>query len=100
MNSIERERNVHLKLERSRKLSVEIGREEKKGCDGSVTGVGRCCEPRVIIERSRPFNMAVRMTSIDQCKNIMHLEGQCPDAAYRVQVYQRCPAGSQERHDS
>jgi hypothetical protein len=42
-----------LKLERSRKLSVDIAREEKKGCDGSVAGVGRCCEPRVIIERSK-----------------------------------------------
>jgi hypothetical protein len=34
-------------------LSVDIGREEKKGCDGNVAGVGRCCEPRVIIERRR-----------------------------------------------
>ena len=29
------------KLVRSRKLSVDIGNEEKKGWDGSVDGVGR-----------------------------------------------------------
>jgi hypothetical protein len=62
MNEIFSSLDFVLKLERSKKLSVDIGREEKKGCDGSVTGVGRCCEPRVIIERSRAFNEMVRIT--------------------------------------
>jgi hypothetical protein len=35
-------RDLVEKLARSRKLRVDIGREEKKGCDGSVDGVGRC----------------------------------------------------------
>jgi hypothetical protein len=30
-----------VKLLRSRKLSVEIGSEEKNGCEGSADGVGR-----------------------------------------------------------
>lgn len=49
-----------VKLERSRKLSVDIGREEKKGCEGSVDGVGRSSPRRVISDRMRAEEVSKR----------------------------------------
>jgi hypothetical protein len=63
-----------LKLDRSRKLSVDIAREEKKGCDGRVTGVGRCCEPRVTRERSKAFKGMVRVFPMDSCNAVCTLK--------------------------
>lgn len=48
-----------VKLERSRKFSVEMGSEEKKECDGRVSGVGRELEYRVIKDRRSPENDAI-----------------------------------------
>lgn len=42
-----------VKLDRSRKFRVEMGREEKNGCEGSVDGVGRSSPRRVISDRMR-----------------------------------------------
>jgi hypothetical protein len=42
-----------VKLERSKKLRVDIAMEEKNGCEGSVAGVGRLFECRVISDRSK-----------------------------------------------
>ena len=46
-------RDLVLKLDRSRKFSVDIGSDEKNGWEGSVVGVGRCCDPRVTSDRSK-----------------------------------------------
>ena len=43
MNEIFSSRDFAAKFERSRKFSVDIGREEKNACDGSVVGEGRFC---------------------------------------------------------
>lgn len=43
-----------VKFDRSKKLSVEIGKEEKNGWEGSVVGVGRLLACRVMSDRSRP----------------------------------------------
>jgi len=40
------------KLDRSKKLRVEIGNDEKKGCDGSEAGVSLFCGCRVTNEAS------------------------------------------------
>jgi hypothetical protein len=42
-----------VKLDRSKKLSVEIGKDEKNGYDGNVDGVGRLSACRVIKDRKR-----------------------------------------------
>jgi hypothetical protein len=42
-----------VKLLRSKKLSVEIGSEEKKGREGSADGVGRDVAWRVIRDRNK-----------------------------------------------
>jgi hypothetical protein len=54
MNEIFSSRVLAVKLDRSRKFKVEIGREEKKGCDGRVSGVGRELGCRVINDRRSP----------------------------------------------
>lgn len=41
INEIFSSRVLAVKLERSKKFKVEIGNEEKKGCVGSVSVVGR-----------------------------------------------------------
>ncbi len=51
MKDIFSSRVLAVKLERSRKFKVEIGREEKNGWDGRVLGLGRFVACRVIIER-------------------------------------------------
>ena len=53
MNETFSSRVFAVKFERSRKFSVDIGRDEKKGCDGSVDGVGRLFPCRVIKSRKR-----------------------------------------------
>ena len=53
INEIFSSRVFAVKLERSRKFKVEMGREEKKGWVGRVSGVGRELECRVINERRR-----------------------------------------------
>lgn len=45
-------RDFAAKFDRSRKLSVDIGSDEKNACDGSVDGDGRLWECRVM----RVFN--------------------------------------------
>lgn len=52
MNDIFSSLVFEVKLERSRKFSVEIGSDEKKELVGSDVGVGRLFACRVIIERS------------------------------------------------
>lgn len=59
MKEIFSSRVFAVKLERSRKFKVEMGSEEKKGCDGRVSGVGRELECRVIRERRSPENDAM-----------------------------------------
>lgn len=54
MNDIFSSLVFDVKLERSRKLRVEIGSDEKNGCDGSVEGVGLLFAWRVIRDRKRP----------------------------------------------
>jgi hypothetical protein len=56
MNEIFSSRVFAVKLERSRKFKVEMGREEKKECDGRVSGVGRELGRRVINDRRSPEN--------------------------------------------
>jgi hypothetical protein len=51
MNEIFSSLVLAVKLERSRKLRVEIGRDEKKGWEGNVDGVGRSSPRRVIRDR-------------------------------------------------
>ena len=99
INAIFSSRDFVLKTVRSRKLSVDIGREEKKGWDGSVTGVGRCCDPRVIIERSKAFKKTVRINRTDLC-HIVYLEGQCPDVPSLEQVCRHYHADPRGCHDS
>ena len=41
MNEIFSSRDLAAKVDRSRKLSVEMGREEKNACEGRVVGEGR-----------------------------------------------------------
>lgn len=53
MNDIFSSRVLDVKFDLSRKLRVEMGREEKNEWDGSVVGVGRLFECRVIKDRSR-----------------------------------------------
>ena len=48
MNDIFSSRDFEAKFDRSRKLSVEIERDEKKGCEGKDDGPGRLCGCRVI----------------------------------------------------
>lgn len=62
INEIFSSRVFAVKLERSRKFKVEMGREEKKECDGRVSGVGRESGCRVINERSRPENGAITIS--------------------------------------
>lgn len=52
MNDIFSSLVLAVKLDLSKKLRVEIGREEKKGWEGRVVGVGRLLECRVIKDRS------------------------------------------------
>ena len=52
MNDIFSSLDFAAKLDRSKKLSVEIGNEEKNAWDGRELGVGRLCECRVIREAS------------------------------------------------
>lgn len=59
MKEIFSSRVFAVKLERSRKFKVEMGSEEKKGCDGRVSSVGRELECRVIRERRSPENDAM-----------------------------------------
>ena len=59
MKEIFSSRVFAVKLERSRKFKVEMGSEEKKGCDGRVSGVGRELEYRVIRDRRSPENNAM-----------------------------------------
>jgi hypothetical protein len=54
MNDIFSSLVFEVKFDRSKKLRVEIGREEKNGWDGRVAGVGLLVACRVIRERSRP----------------------------------------------
>jgi hypothetical protein len=49
-------RDFEVKLERSRKLSVETGNELKNGYDSKVVGVGRELAWRVINERIRSYD--------------------------------------------
>ena len=51
MNEIFSSLVLAVKLERSRKLRVDIGRDEKKGWEGRVDGVGRSSPRRVIRDR-------------------------------------------------
>jgi hypothetical protein len=46
-----------VKFDRSRKFKVEMGNEEKNGCEGSVVGVGRLVDCRVIRDRRRTERM-------------------------------------------
>jgi hypothetical protein len=52
MNDIFSSLDFAAKLDRSRKLSVEIGNDEKNAWDGRELGVGRLCGCRVIREAS------------------------------------------------
>jgi hypothetical protein len=52
MNDIFSSLDFAAKLDRSKKLSVEIGNDEKNEWDGRELGVGRLCECRVIREAS------------------------------------------------
>ena len=61
MNEIFSSRVFAVKLERSRKFKVEMGREEKKGCDGRVSGVGRELGRRVINDRRSAENDRMSM---------------------------------------
>jgi len=51
MNEIFSSRVLAVKFDLSRKVKVEIGNEEKKGSEGSVSGVGLEPYCRVIRER-------------------------------------------------
>ena len=53
MNDIFSSRVLVVKLERSRKLRVDIGSDEKKESDGKVDGVGRLSGERVRSDRKR-----------------------------------------------
>ena len=53
MNDIFSSRVLEVKLDRSRKLRVDIGSELKKGCAGRVAGVGRPLGWRVISDLSK-----------------------------------------------
>ena len=53
MNEIFSSRVFAAKFERSRKLSVDMGSEEKNGCEGSEEGDGRLCGCLVINALSR-----------------------------------------------
>lgn len=55
MKDIFSSRVFAVKFDRSKKLSVEIGSEEKKGWDGRVAGVGRLWDPRVTSDRKRSW---------------------------------------------
>jgi hypothetical protein len=52
MNDIFSSLDFAAKLDRSKKVSVEIGNDEKNAWDGRELGVGRLCECRVIRETS------------------------------------------------
>ena len=58
MNEIFSSRVFAVKFDRSRKFSVEMGRDEKKGCEGSVDGVGRSFACRVISSRKRAVKLS------------------------------------------
>lgn len=53
MKEIFSSRDFAAKFDRSRKLSVDIGSDEKNACDGSVDGDGRLCECLVMRVFSR-----------------------------------------------
>ena len=76
MKEIFSSRVFAVKLERSRKFKVEMGSEEKKGCDGRVTGVGRELECRVIRDRRSPENDAMSAKASTSGLN-NHLVDQC-----------------------
>jgi len=77
MKEIFSSRVFAVKLERSRKFKVEMGSEEKKECDGRVSGVGRELEYRVIRDRRSPENdvMSAKAYKINGSNN--HLVDQC-----------------------
>ena len=65
MNDIFSSRDFEAKFDRSRKLSVEIERDEKKGCEGKDDGPGRLCGCRVI----NAFNRSLITESQEGEKN-------------------------------
>lgn len=61
MNEIFSSRVFVVKLERSRKLRVDIGSDEKKGREGRVDGVGRFAGERVKSDRKKPISLCQRI---------------------------------------
>lgn len=53
MKEIFSSRDFAANVDRSKKLRVDIGNDEKNECDGSVAGDGRLCECRVMSESSK-----------------------------------------------
>jgi hypothetical protein len=58
MNDIFSSLVFDVKFDLSKKLRVEMGKEEKNGWDGRFEGVGLFVGWRVIKERSRPENLS------------------------------------------
>lgn len=86
------------KLERSRKLSVEIGSDEKKACEGSVDGFGRLPWCRV----TRVFSRAGNKFSKREVKVFWgtYIVGPGPDAPSLATVSQHCRVNHRDSHDS
>lgn len=61
INDIFSSRVFAVKFDRSKKFSVEIGSEEKKGWDGRVDGVGLLWDPRVMSDRKRSGVLDIRL---------------------------------------
>lgn len=62
------------KVDRSKKFRVEIGKEEKKGSDGSEAGVGLFCGCRVTIEASIAAAGILNDANIEQTEKLNTLE--------------------------
>jgi len=65
MNEIFSSRVFVVKLERSRKLRVDIGSDEKKEREGRVDGVGRFAKERVKSDRKRPISLRQTINPIN-----------------------------------
>ena len=85
MNEIFSSRVFAAKFERSRKLSVDIGNEEKNGCEGRAEGDGRLCVCRVI--------RALRRT-VRKCSVMEKPEGDVSRCAYHGDLGRAAPSPS------
>lgn len=100
MNETFSSRVFEVKLDRSRKFRVEIGSEEKNGCDGSVVGVGRLFACRVISDRRRAGKHILLWIYKHTRRNVAYLGGRCPIVPCPEEAFRRFLVGHRDFRDS